>query len=168
MEFAYADIYDPPVHVVIEQVTDEGPFRWIFSKVGAEMLRINFLIKDSQGNVLFEYKWNLGEAAVSPWVPGNVLYLDVISTWSSEFGGVNHFYFTVDMLWILDTEYVPPVTEHTTTSSSVSTTPSSPGGTTTTDNGSHILDLSTVFIGAFGSSGIILIALFLRRSRPSH
>jgi len=177
MDFVYNEIYEPPVHAVVEQVTRDDPYRWIFSKVGAEMLRINFyniypppgdqfLVRDAQGNVVFEYKWNLGATVISPWVPGNVLYIDVISTWSSEFGGFNHFYFTVDMLWILDTEYTPPESEPTTSTSISPTTSSSTITTTIIDT--NILDLSTIFIGVLASSGIVLIVLFFKRSRSSH
>lgn len=172
-EFVYEELYSPPVHAVIEQVTRDEPYRWVFSKVGAEMLRINFynvypppgdqfLVRDGAGNVVFEYKWNLGSSAISPWVPGNILYVDVISTWTSEFGGVNHFFFTVDMMWILDTEYT--ATTDTTTTTTTSSTTTTPNDTTTSSiDTPQSFDPPWILIGGLLCGGIALIAIYLRR-----
>jgi methionine aminopeptidase len=179
-EFVYEEIYDPPIHAVIEQVDSDDPYRWVFSKVGAEMLRINFynvypppgdqfIVKDGQGNVVIEYKWDLGAPAITPWVPGNILFIDVTSTWKSEFGGINHFFFTVDMLWILDTDYTPPTSNATTTSSttttSTQTTFTTP--TTTSTEAQLLMDSSLLLIGGLFSSGLVLVVLFIRRSKSS-
>ncbi|MGY5881664.1 MAG: M24 family metallopeptidase [Candidatus Thorarchaeota archaeon] len=170
----FEETYSPPVKVVVEQVLDDGPFRYIFSNFDAEMLRVNFynlhpppgdqfLVRDSEGNVVFEYKWNLGEGDVSPWVPGNILYIDVISTWKSEYGGVNHFYFTVDMMWVFDTDFSPS-TETTTTNSTTSSTSTT---TNTTTSGSTdtplLLDPSWILIGGIFCTSIVAIGIFIRR-----
>jgi hypothetical protein len=175
--FVYEEDYDPPVHAVIEQVLRDDPYRWVFSKVGAEMLRINFynvypppgdqfLVKDANGNVVFEYKWDLGAPAISPWVPGNVIYIDVTSTWSSELGGFNHFFFTVDLMWILDTEYIPPTTSTetstTTTSETSSPTTSIETSSTTTDTSLNF-DSTLILFGGIFCVSIGAIGLYLKR-----
>ena len=173
-EHIFEETYDTPVNVVIEQVLDDGPFRYIFANNDAEMIRVNFynlypppgdqfLVRDGTGNVVFEYKWNLGHGDVSPWVPGNILYVDVISTWKSEYGGVNHFFFTVDMMWVFDTDYIPS-TETTTTNSTTSSTSTT---TNTTTSGSTenplLLDPSWILIGGIFCIGIIATGIFIRR-----
>jgi hypothetical protein len=131
-EPSYTEIFDPPISIVVEQVTTDTMMSWAFTRVGAEMLRVHFynvypppgdqfLIRDSAGKVIFEYKWNLGEEAISPWVPGNTLYIDVVPQWQSIYGGVNHFYFTVDEMGVVDFEYTPPISSTTPTQTTSTT-----------------------------------------------
>ncbi len=169
----FEEEYDPPIKAIVEQVTAEGPFRYVFVNFDAEMLRVNFfnvypppgdqfLVRDSEFNVVYEYKWNLGAADVSPWVPGNILYIDVISTWSTELGGVNHFYFTVDLMWILDTNATPTtITPTNSTATSTSTTTSAT--TSTTTDTLLFLDLSWILIGGIFCTSLVAIGIYLRR-----
>jgi methionine aminopeptidase len=174
-ESVYEEIFDPAINIVVEQVTIDDPYRWVFTKVDAEMLRINFyqvypppgdqfLVKDGQENVVYEYKWDLGHSAISPWVPGNILIIEITSTWSSEFGGINHFFFTVDMMWVLDTDYTPTTTDTTTSSSTVTSTPvTTTDHTVTTTDIPLMLDPVWVIIGGFFCVGAGIIGVIMRR-----
>ncbi len=174
VDIIYQEMYDPPIKAIVEQTLEDGPFRYIIAKQDAEMIRLNFynvypppgdqfLVRDAEENVIFEYKWNLGDSAVSPWVPGNIVYIDVISTWRSDFGGVNHFYFTVDFIWVFDTEATTSTT--TTSTNSGTTTPSfTTTFTTVTTTGSPlVIDLTSVLVGGIFCVSVIIIGLFLRK-----
>jgi hypothetical protein len=174
VEPSYVEIFDPPISIVVEQVTTDTMMSWAFTRVGAEMLRVHFhnvypppgdqfLMRDSEGMVVFEYKWNLGEEAMSPWVPGNTLYIDVVPQWQSIYGGVNHFYFTVDEMGVVDLEYTP-TTHTTTTSETTSTTDSTssttgPTSITSPTKASMLIILSGVSCASIG----LLVLLYLKK-----
>ncbi|TFG32028.1 M24 family metallopeptidase [Candidatus Thorarchaeota archaeon] len=165
----YEDIFDTPIKAVVEQVLEDGPFRYIFTNYDAEMLRLNFynlypppgdqfLVRDGEGNVVYEYKWNLGEGDVSPWIPGNIVYVDIISTWRTDFGGVNHFYFTVDMMWVFDSEATSSTTTETTDTSVTTTTT-----TGTLTDLPLTLDPTLILIAGIFCAGIGFIGVYLKR-----
>jgi len=175
LDYSILRVLDPPIQIVLEQDTTDTPMRWIFSHIGAEMVRIHFLkvypppgdqflVRNSTGHVIFEYKWNFGDPAVSPWVPGNTLFVDVIPTYQSVYGGVNHFYFTVDLMWMFDIDASPttPTTTTTPTSPTVTTTPTT---TSFTSNSSMNMDYVWILIGGLFCIAGSLFAVFKIRGR---
>jgi hypothetical protein len=174
LEPSYTEDFEPSIAVVVEDSSTDTLMSWVFAKVGAEMLRVHFhnvypppgdqfLIRDGQGKVIFEYKWELGAEAMSPWVPGNTLYVDVVPQWQSIYGGVNHFYFTIDEMGVVDTEYVPPTDPTTTTSSPDETT--LPLTTPTITEGSTNLELDPIVIvlGGFFCLSCALVFFYMKK-----
>jgi len=174
LEPSFNQDFEPPIGVVVENSPTDTMMSWAFTKIGAEMLRVHFynvypppgdqfLIRDGEGKVIYEYKWNLGEEAMSPWVPGNTLYVDVVPQWQSVYGGVNHFFFTIDTMGVVDTEYVPPTstTSPHTTSTPITTSPSTttPPPITTPHEFDSLLIASVGFL----CLTIGLLVVYLRR-----
>ncbi|MFX1580471.1 MAG: hypothetical protein ACFFBJ_12530, partial [Promethearchaeota archaeon] len=170
LEPSYIQAFEPNIRIVIENSPIDTLMSWVFTKVGAEMLRVHFynvypppgdqfLIRDGQGRVIFEYKWDLGAEAMSPWVPGNTLYVDVVPQWQSIYGGVNHFYFTIDEMGVIDAEYVPPTsTTSEPTIQQTTTTYSTTIPRTTFPN-----EFNTIFVSAGGflclAAGLLVVYL---------
>lgn len=170
IEQSYIQEFEPHIRVVIENSPIDTLMSWVFTKIGAEMLRVHFynvypppgdqfLIRDGQGRVIFEYKWELGAEAMSPWVPGNTLYVDVVPHWQSIYGGVNHFYFTIDEMGVIDTEYVPP----TSTTSEPTTQQTTTTYSTTIPRTTSLNEFDTVLVSAGGvlclSVGLLVVYL---------
>ena len=171
---SYNTNFEPPIRVVVENVVTDTMMSWVFTLVGAEMLRVHFskvypppgdqfLIRNGAGKVIFEYKWDLGAEAMSPWVPGNTLYVDVVPHWQSIYGGVNHFYFTIDTMGVIDTEYIPSTTATPapTTHSETTNTPTTPTSTETTSI--FEFDFNLVIFGGFLCVSAALLFVYLRR-----
>jgi hypothetical protein len=172
---SYSVNVNPAIHVVVENDLRDTLMSWVFTRPGAEMIRLHFssvhppagdqfLIRDVDGNVVQELKWNLREPAMTPWVPGNILYIEVQPQWKSIYGGVNHFAFTVDEIGVIDTEYVPPTSTTPTPSTTSETTPT-PTTTLTNPNGTP-LSVDPLWIllgGAF--IGVTSLAFFYMKRR---
>ncbi len=170
----YEEVLDPIVEVVIEGVTTQDRMTWIFSMMGADMIQLHFLkvypppgdqflVKDINGNVIAEYKWNLGAEAMAPWVPGNVAIVEVVPQWMSVYGGVNHFYFEVDVLGIYDPEATTTTgTSSETTSSSLTT---SGPGTSSTEGTYSYQGPDPLLLTGLGAAALVVIAAFLRKKR---
>lgn len=173
LQHSYLEVFEPEFAIVVEQSNIDTPFRYAFSKVGAEMLCLNFsklypppgdqfLVRDAQGNVIYEYKWNLGVGEISPWVPGNLIYVDIVPTTKSEYGGVNHFFFRVNMMWMYDSEYIPSTTTTTTAITTKTTDLPTTTETNTTTN-SHSLSLDSMLMQTGIIISVILLALYLKK-----
>jgi hypothetical protein len=174
LEATYEDVLDPIVAVVVEGVTTQDTMTWIFSKMGADMIRLHFLkvypppgdqflVKDIDGNVVAEYKWNLGAEAITPWIPGNVAFVEVTPQWMSVYGGVNHFYFEVNVLRIYDPEATSTSGTTTETTSSSLTTD---GSTSSTMSDTHYAQgLDPLLLTGLASGALVLLAVFLRKKR---
>ncbi|TFF95896.1 M24 family metallopeptidase, partial [Candidatus Thorarchaeota archaeon] len=170
----YDEVLDPKVVVVVEGVTTEERMTWTFSKMGADMIQLHFLkvypppgdqflVKDLDGNVVFEYKWNLGAEATSPWVPGCAAVVEVVPQWMSVYGGVNHFFFEVDIMGIYDPEATATTSTTSETSSSSLTTAAS---TTSSTSGTYFVQGRNPLILAGLAAGVlVLLAFFLRRKQ---
>ena len=167
---SFDEILEPPISIVFEQVTIDIVMSWSFTKMGADMIRIHFskvypppgdqfLVKDSAGNVVFEYKWNFGAEAMSPWVPGNVLTVEVVPTWSSIYGGVNHYYFEVDVMGVYDPEAPTTTTSTTITTTTTSTTTTSTTTTTTTSS----MAFPPILIGFVTIGVVAIVAIILKK-----
>lgn len=168
VEPSYSVVLNPPIHVVVEDDPRDNLMSWVFTRPGAEMIRLHFssvhppagdqfLIRDVDGNVVLELKWNLREEATTPWVPGNILYIEVQPQWKSIYGGVNHFAFTVDEIGAIDTEYVPPPTTTTPSSTPTTETTTTPTVAPTNPNGAPLsIDPIVILLG-----GVLVLTLGL-------
>ena len=169
----YEEVLDPIVAVVVEGVTTEERMTWIFSMMGADMIRLHFLkvypppgdqflVKDINGNVVAEHKWDLGAEATVPWVPGNVAIVEVVPQWMSVYGGVNHFYFEVDVLGIYDPD---ATTSSSTTSSTSSSSLTSTESTSSTTSGtSSAVGIDPILLTG-AAAGVLILFVFLLQKR---
>jgi hypothetical protein len=171
---SYSVDIDPPIHVVVENDPRDTLMSWVFTRPGAEMIRLHFsslhppagdqfLIRDADGNLVAEFKWNLREEATTPWVPGNVLYVEVLSQWKSIYGGVNHFAFTVDEIGVIDDEYVPPTSTTSTPTTIPEITPTPSPTATGPNDVPMIIDPILVVIGCIFLGVVFLIAFYVKR-----
>ena len=169
----YSVELEPEVLVVVENDDSDTVFSWVFSRPGAEMIRIHFstlhtppgdqfLICDADGNIVYEFKWNLRPEATTPWVPGNLLYIKVQPQWKSVYGGVNHFYFRVDEIGVIDTEYVPPP-DPTTTPNTPTTTTSDPITSPTQPTTPMFIDPIWILLSGLSCAIFGLVAFFIKR-----
>jgi hypothetical protein len=174
LEPTYEQVLNPMVTIVVEGVTTDETMTWTFSKSGADMIRLHFLrvypppgdqflVKDLQGRVVFEYKWNLGAEATSPWIPGSVAVVEVVPQWMSIYGGVNHFYFDVDIMGVFDPEATTTSSQATSTSStSTSTSSSATGSATSSGTGQSPYALAVAGL-VVGTAVIVVVYLMNRR-----
>ncbi len=174
LESSYSVPFNPPIHVVVENDPRDTLMSWVFSRSGAEMIRLHFsslhppagdqfLVRDADGNVVFEYKWNLREEATTPWVPGNILYIEVQPQWKSIYGGVNHFAFTVVEIGVFDTEYVPPPTTTSNPTTVPETTTASTEVPTDPNETPLSIDPAWLILGGFLAIAISLTFVYLKR-----
>ena len=149
---------------------------WCFENHNASMLRIQLenltgtgnqlLIVDGYGSVVADHTGLRKGIIWTPWVSGQVMYVELIFTEQGAFAGLNSDIFDVAKFSIVVEELVPQIT--TTTSTDFNTTLTDPISNTVSSPDQLSLDGLLVLIGV-SSLGLCIVLIpsiwFLRRTR---
>lgn len=164
---------DPIINATVYSEPPESPLLWTVSCANASMVRVLFdildaplydqyLIMDSSGRVVMDYRGQHEKFHWSEWVSGNELVIRIAASDSPLFGGVGDFRIRVDTVEAI---YGNPVAPTTTPKVIINTTSTNTG---TTDQSSTSVSsrlLTGMLAGSVVSAIMILVAYQMFRKK---
>jgi hypothetical protein len=166
---------DPAIDATIYTEPPESPLLWSITCPNASMIRVlfdvldaplfdQFLIMDSSGRVIMDYRGLHEKLHWSEWIAGDEFVVRIAASDSPLFGGVGDFRVRIDTIEVI---YGAPTITTTTTKPTFTTTTTESTSTTSTNSGTGAPNrlYFGLQVGFAVSATMILVAYWVLRKR---